>query len=264
MNTALLTIALAQSVPAATNVPPAADSAMSMPRASPTAEDPQLVATSMELSVLLNSEELVRAVTGRMLQGSLKQSLQASSDFLAMEKRWPGITDEFIATIGPLLTKAALNRVPQFQRDAAAIYREHLTQDDMVALLTFYKSPPGQRMIASIKANAEIGSLLDSQINSPEKTSIAASEVNKVIDNTSSQVIGSQSLEDRFALMQFAATPAGRKLKSISGPLRELSVRSANQTDPAAEAEVATAVKALIRRHMDADAARAPSKQASQ
>ena len=119
------------------------------------------------------------------------------------------------------------------------------------------------RLIDSVRENADAGPLVNQQLETEGKTPISSDDLKQVINNSSSRAIGSLSLEDRFALMRFAATSAGAKMGKVNEAVRALGVRWANLDDPATSAESEAVTKAIILRHVDADAAK-PKKQTSQ
>jgi len=217
----------------------------------------EATARAIELSRVVNSEQAMRGIVDRMLHQSLKQSLAANADFQAMEARWPGITDEFIDTIAPIATAAMVKRLPLLQQQAAQIYRDRLTLDEMAALLTFYRSPAGSRLLESAQSQVDLRAALDKQLASHGEGEIDTKEISSIATNAGSRAVGTMTLDDRMALVKFMATSAGQKLPQINAAVLQAASTAANQKDPEAEAEIEAAVKAMIQRHITADAAAA-------
>lgn len=238
-----LTLALQVQTPA-----PAPVSAPVAPKAA-AAADEDIVARSTELSLLLNSEALVRAVLNRTLHETLPESLKRNEAFQKLEARWPGITGEYLTLVEPLVVGPALKRMAVFQQQAAAIYREQLTLAEINEMLAFYKSEAGTRLLNTIKGKADLAPLLNEQRSTGGKTEITQKDIGNVINNMSSQTIGATSFDDRLALMRFSATSAGQKLHNVNIAVQQLSLRLANDVDPDAEAQMAAGLKALIQRH---------------
>jgi len=221
------------------------------------AHEDEAAARAIELSRLLNSEQAMRSVVDRLLHQTLKQSLATNPDFQPVETRWPGITDEFIDTIAPIATAATVKRLPLLQQQTAQVYRDRLTLDEMATLLAFFRSPSGSRFLESVQSQADFRSIMDKAIASRGKAEIDGKEINSIATNAGSRAVGTMTLDDRIALVKLMATPAGQKLPQINAAVLQVASTVANQDDPEADAEIEGAVKALIQRHITADAAAA-------
>jgi hypothetical protein len=81
----------------------------------------------------------------------------------AVEHAWPGL-EKALRAGNPNLDAAAaadlrreyerirLQKMRDLMKDAPAIYARHLSQDDMVSIMTFYRTPAGTKLMKEVPA----------------------------------------------------------------------------------------------------------------
>lgn len=201
-----------------------------------------------ELTRVLNSEDLMRAQIGKMLDDTLPKTFAASPDFAAMEREHPGITRAVIEAMRPIILNGTLARRPALTARLTPIYSRPFTTAELRTLLDFYTSPAGQRVIKAMGEGADFSRLLSDMI---ANNGTATTEgVRAGIQSGTAEVIRTATPEDIRTMEALFATSLGAKMRAVSPQVQAQSIAWGNEPDPELDAQVESAVKDAITRYL--------------
>ena len=159
----------------------------------------------------------------------------------ALEEASPGIIAELQAAIriatGTMRTEAYRDTLERYAR----LYSQSFTAAETAELAQFFRTPTGQKLIASKYASMGSDTIaLDRDTTVQDVTQINR----KAVDSAFGQMEGADMIE----LMKFGTLPAFRKLKALAPTVNQLEVAMANEEHPEAEKAVASAVDTVMKR----------------
>lgn len=198
-----------------------------------------------ELAGVLNSEELMRAQIGKMLDDTLPKTFEASPDFAAMERDHPGVTKAVIEAMRPIMIKSMLTRLPSLSARLTPIYARSFTTAELHTLLDFYTSPAGTHVIKAMGEGSDFSRLVNDMVASKNGTATPEGVHAGVLSGVA-EVVRTATPEDMKAMEALAATSAGKKLHAIGAEVQAASLAWGNEPDPELDAQVESAVKDAV------------------
>jgi hypothetical protein len=135
--------------------------------------------------------------------------------------------------------------MPALQNRFAAFYAERFDPAEIDALIDFYGSLTGSKLIEGMYAGADINALLQS-IGEDGTDPVTAEEVGKFSRSTVERIMPAFTAADRQALLDFAETPVFKKLSRNLADFQRLMADVANEPSPALDAEIERVVKRTI------------------
>lgn len=211
----------------------------------PAAVDAEHKQLANALVRVLNSEELTRAQTVKMLDETLPNTFTASPDFAALEREYPGVTKAVIDAVHPIILNGTLARLPSLWARLAPIYARSFTTAELHALFDFYTSPSGGRLLKAMAEGADFSRLLSGAVTS-ESSIVTTEGFSAGVQSGAAAVIRTASPEDIKVMMAFAATPAGGKASAIAPKVQAASIAWNNEPAPELDAQIESAAKAVV------------------
>ena len=202
-----------------------------------------------ELTRVLNSEELMRAQIGKMLDETLPKTFAASPDFAAMEREHPGITAAVIEAMRPIIVSGTLARLPELRARLSPIYARSFTTAELRTLFDFYTSPAGQRVIKAMGEGADFSRLLSDMIAN-DSPSVTTEGLRAGLEGGKAQVMRTATAEDLKTMEALFAAELGVKMRAVAPKVQAESVAWGNEPDPKLDAQVEGAVKAAMARYL--------------
>jgi len=98
----------------------------------------------------------IRQQMRSVMEGVMKQQSSLVRD--SLKQRYPQITDEEMAHMHDVMLES-MNELPVdgMLDDMIPVYQKHLTQPDVEAMITFYSSPTGQKLMQEMPAMTSEG-----------------------------------------------------------------------------------------------------------
>lgn len=251
-----MTIAAMLAVMAVLQAAPAQDKTAQPSPASASAPAPTSTPSvaGMRIATTLASEEVVRTATAKVLRDQVPKAFAKDPNFQEMERSFPGITNEFLNVMEPIVVAATIKRLPIYQAKVAALFDRRMNPSELNATGDFYASPAGRRVVALAVAGLDFGPILKRQIESEGKTAIASGEISSAAEAAVAPAMKQLDPSEMKVLIAFGSSPAGLKVNQMRAELALLAAEENNRPDPATEAEIAKAVEALIKLRVSAEA----------
>lgn len=200
------------------------------------------VALGREIAALLNSEAITAAQTRRMVDTTMPDLFRKDPNLGELEKKYPGIIRHMVDSVRPEILRNVTNQLPDLWDRLAPVYAGALTETEMRESLAFYRSPTGVWLIDTMANNADFTQAMGRMMQDPDGKLEAADLKAGAVDASMGALIQGMNADRMRAVMAFATTPAGLKMRSIQPKLLEISTDWANESDPDTDARVATIV----------------------
>lgn len=167
-----------------------------VPAAAPVAEG-----DLQKLVALLAPEESVGRIAGRAFDLGMNQQLAADPKVKAIYDANPGLREQVGGQLRDQFTRILVAALPSLRGEIAGILMAELTPGEIADTLTFFASPPGQKVRAQVYET--MGSAPGQSPQEMQQAAIAA-------------VMEKMTPEDYPALMAFAGSTAAQKMGSVN------------------------------------------------
>lgn len=174
-------------------------------------------------------------------------AMRADANVVALEQRFPGLIDAAGKAGRGAMERVLRARLPETQRRVAALAATRLTPGELDATNTYLASPAGQRL-QRVMAETANGSALTQTIR--ETGEIPQLDGQQIMAMVDPAALSRLSKEDLSALIQFSASPAGKKFNAAGGPFAEMVASEMNLMIETMKPDIEQAVVAAIGAHL--------------
>lgn len=169
-----------------------------------------------DLAHFLFAKPIVMAQITSVIDVNLPQSMLTNSDYGAIEEAYPGVIDSALAAIRPIMLKAYEEKLPLLWSQMAQHYVENYTADEIVAMLEFYRSPTGVRLLQGVRENIDMQEVMDAAVKSGGAQTIETAAAQRAGGQTAVKAANkSLSNADKVAIFRFEQSPLGRKILAL-------------------------------------------------
>lgn len=198
--------------------------------ASAQAADPARKVLGVELARMLNSEEITRAQGAKMLADTFPKAMADDPDLKLAEQAYPGVVKALLDAVMPAALEQTIRRLPLLWDRIGSLYAENLTADEIRAVLQFYHSPAGLKVIQVMTNETDFSAAVKESIDS-EDNKISTGALRKGLMTGISKLSDRLSTDERAAVVRFSVTPAGSKAGALAPRIQALAVEWANESD---------------------------------
>ena len=184
---------------------------------------------------------MLKAVLVGYEKGAAEEGLDAGAE---LDELVPGLSARLTERGKAELVALVAERIPQMHERLATMFAVNCTEEELKALIAFYSSPAGAKMIRSITLSDSGGDAFDDA----KLTADEATTANRAAARDAAKLL---SGDEWLAMMSFVASPGGRAIKTF-GPqvqaisadwMTELMADFSKRIEPIAEQMVAEAVE---------------------
>lgn len=182
-------------------------------------------------------------------QAGIDAELKKNPEEAAVYARNPGLLEAIGDAGRPIVRKHFEASVPVRQERFARFYAEKFSAQELDQLVSFYASPTGAKVIASMYSGVNLPQLLET-IDAHKDGSLTAKDVSELNGSATKQLPDQFDADDWKALFIFATTPVHAKLQKLAPEFHQLVADVENEPDPAMDAELDKAVEAAVETYM--------------
>ena len=151
--------------------------------------------------------------------------------FALLEKDFPGMTDNIIQAMRPIMLKEIDLIIPQYRAEISAFYAQKLTAVEARQVADFWISSVGQNFIVALNNNMKF----DSMANDYAAKEAATPEgFRKDAGMASIKTISALGADERKAILGFITAPTGRKLMALNVEKNKIDIKWSNYASPQA------------------------------
>jgi hypothetical protein len=218
-----------------------------------TAVDPERKARGLELARMLNSAELTRGQTDKMLRDTLPAALAADPEFAATEKEYPGITKAMIDAMRTIVIDEVMQSLPQLWEKIGAIYAEEMTIAEIDDAIGFFRTPAGARVVENMTQEADFSQMIKTMI-ADDAAKVTEGTLRTEMRASATKTMGKLSAQDRNALVNFGWSPAGVKIRTANARVMPIVAAWSNETTPEGDARMEKAMTDVVEKFIGKDA----------
>lgn len=174
-------------------------------------------------------------------------AMRADANVVALEQRFPGLIDAAGTAGRGAMERVLRARLPETQRRVAALAATQLTPSELDVANAYLASPAGQRLQRVMAETANPSALTQAARETGETPKLDGQQIMAMVNPA---VLSRLSQEDLAALIQFSATPAGKKFNAAGGPFADMVASEMNLMIETMKPDIEQAVVAAIGAHL--------------
>ena len=213
--------------------------------ASPATIEAPIRADSMALVKVLNPDGPMVDMVVRNFRNSMDSTVAGNEDYLALEKDYPGISKALIDAMTETMRADLVSDLPVLRGRYAHFYAELFTADETAELIRLYTSKSGHALVAAKFAKIDATPLMADFVADPDSP-VSQQHIRDINRTATRSILTEMSDEDKAALLDFAKTPAFRKLASARDSIEQFEATIANEPDPQLDAALDAATREVF------------------
>lgn len=230
--------------------PPAPPRTSALPLIAPTEESQAL---ALELATLLNSEDLTRKQLKKAYTETLPKLFAENAQFRALEFQFPGITAVAIKAEEEVVVPGTIALLPGIHAALANVICARITAQELSALLAFYRSPVGIKVINGIADGTDFSAIAQKNIND-ENAVVTEQDIKSATSSAAMPgILQSFTKDDMQSVARWSVSVPARKWQKMEPILLSTIVDFRNQNSgdlkTKAQENVAIAVMQYMRDH---------------
>ena len=206
------------------------------------ATSPARLSLGRELAEVLNSEALTRTQLSKVMDVTLPQQIAADPNFAVLERERPGISKAVVTGMRTVVIEECVKLLPSLWERLAQIYAADLNEQDLAAMLAFYRSPTCVRLIDTIGRESDYSQLIAKQLRSGGAAEIAGDDLTSGAAPGIASAIRSATPEDEAAFRALVDAVGVARIDALNAKTHAEVVRWSNEPSPEVEAKIEAAV----------------------
>ncbi len=201
------------------------------------------MAHAVELATLLNPEaQITWMIKSDAYGAALRTQMLTVPNLAQLEGQHPGVLAFVVRRVQPVMADAMAKELPALWQRLGVIYARLMTDAELQAALTFFKSPVGTKMRLVIGANA--ATLTNKSVARGDK--ISDKNMMAIMGQAGVASFDSFSPDERKEIIAIVTSPLGKKLQAANTEGAAMMVSWANEPHPAVEDVVGKAAAAAM------------------
>ncbi len=226
-------------------------SAAQAPAALQPAETKQRVtpATAAELARIVAPIEI-------MLPAELEQARKVivtlptvDEDARQLEQDYPGLYAALWTAVEPEMRRATAASYPGYWAALEQIYVARLTENEAQAVMTFFKSPTGQKLIRNMYGNFDAAPMVAEMVKS-ENYTIDEQQMKAATDAARAKAVSQIGQEDQADLWILVESIDLEKFKALGAETQKVTLAWVNQEDPEGDAMIGSIMEEAMQQYM--------------
>lgn len=202
------------------------------------------------LARILNSEALIigDAKSDAQVIALVEQLFAGNAELAALQKEYPGIGQEMMVAILPILNKSSRDRLPVLWERQSALYAANFTAPELDTLIAFYSSPTGQKMVQLMQAQLKPTNSIAEMAKHPDFKA-SPSAVLSDVSATVPKILESLDDSDKAALRKLMQSGLLDKLKALSLSTQKIALDWYDETAPGEEEAIEAALMQVLAKY---------------
>ncbi|MEO9467751.1 hypothetical protein [Parasphingorhabdus sp.] len=175
----------------------------------------------------------------------LKDQFSKMEDFQYLEGEYPGVTQVVVDAAVPIAIRQTEDTIPEFIDRLAAFFAKKMTLDEINDLTDWLTKPTIKRVRSSMDSNFDLGEIIEGSV-ADEDYQISADELERMTIKSAEQTVSKLSGEDIGMLVSFSKQESFKKYQSLKPQAMSIEAEWSNESTPAGEQELETAVTQAI------------------
>ena len=176
---------------------------------------------------------------------AIRRQMVANSDLAGAEAASPGILDEILTTMRPVLERQNKRVTAQYRPLMAAAMADYLTPAEAGSVAAFYRSDIGRRLMGNVVKNFDMDQTMAKAVS---EAPVTEADVNADIVNAVTKGMQGMDAADMAEMgKQAMANPALLKLQRINPQIQRLRAQMENEPlTPEEDAAIGAAIESIF------------------
>lgn len=232
-------------------LPPASTPSQQQPGSGIKAADGVSQATAVALARAVSPADLMIPMQVDQSRRAILALPTLDEDARQAELTYPGLYGAVWKAVEPEFRRSAELDLPPFFQALEQLYLARLTEREAQALLAFYKSSTGQKLLHGMYVSFDATAALVEMVKS-ESASIDAKQLQAAADAAKAKVIEQMGPEDETALRTLAASIDRDKAEALSAETQRITLEWVNKEDSAGDERIGKIIEAAAKAYMAA------------
>lgn len=168
-------------------------------------------------------------------------------DLKALEADYPGILDAMWEACEPILRRYSEQEDPALIARLSDLYVARLTRSEIDALIRFYSTPTGEKLVRTMYESADYRPILRASLDDRATT---AEDIGEVQKNARGAVLKSVTEADHAALEDLGRSISLTKANALGAEVRQLMASWMNEPDSEMDAAIEAALLPAMEDYM--------------
>jgi hypothetical protein len=172
-------------------------------------------------------------------------------DARQLEGQYPGIYAAMWAAIEPEIRRSTEADYPAYWAALEQMYLARLTEQEAQAVLTFFRSATGQKLLRGMYAAMDAGPMVGEMIKSDSAT-VDARQMQAAVDAAKAKAVGQLGPEDEASLKTLVASIDLAKFRALGVETQKITLDWVNKPDPGGEEKLGKMMQDAMEDYMAA------------
>jgi hypothetical protein len=172
-------------------------------------------------------------------------------DAKQLEQEYPGLYAALWTAVEPQMKHSTEAAYPSYWAALERLYAGSLTETEAHAVLTFFQSATGQKLIRNMYGSFDGGPMFADMAKSGDYT-IGEKQMKTVIDAAKSKAVQQIGPEDEADLWILMASIDLKKFQTLGAETQKVTLAWLNEEEPEDEAKIGKIMEEAMQQYMDA------------
>jgi hypothetical protein len=170
-------------------------------------------------------------------------------DAKQLESEFPGLYAAMWAAVEPEMRRSSEADFPSYWSALEKMYGARLTEQEAQAVLTFFRSPTGQKLLRGMYAAMDTGPMFEQMIKSDSST-VGAKQMQTAVDAAKAKAVQQMGPEDEATLMALVASIDLEKFRALGAETQKITLEWVNKEDPEGEERLSKMMREAMGNYM--------------
>lgn len=176
-------------------------------------------------------------------------------DARELEAEFPGIYAAMWAAIEPEVRRSTEAEYPSYWAALENMYLARLSEQEAQAVLTFFRSATGQKLLRGMYGAMDTGPMLAEMVKTDSAT-IDAKQMQSAVDAAKAKAVGQLGPEDEASLLTLVASMDLGKFRALGSETQRITLDWVNKEDPEGEEKLGKLMQDAMAKYMAAHPSR--------
>jgi hypothetical protein len=172
-----------------------------------------------------------------------------------LEAEFPGIYAAMWTAIEPEVRRSTEADYPSYWAALENMYLARLSEQEAQAVLTFFRSATGQKLLRGMYGAMDTGPMLAEMVKTDSAT-IDAKQMQSAVDAAKAKAVGQLGPEDEASLLTLVASMDLGKFRALGAETQKITLDWVNKEDPEGEEKLRKLMQDAMAKYMAAHPAK--------
>lgn len=172
-------------------------------------------------------------------------------DAKQLEQEYPGLYAALWAAVEPEVRQSSAAGYPGYWAELEKMYIARLTESEAQAVLTFFKSPTGQKLVRNMYGNVDAAPLMAEMAKSDDYA-VNEKRMKALVDSAKAKTVKEIGAEDQADLWILMTSIDLKKFQALGAETQKVTLEWVNRPDPEGEERIGKIMEEAMQRYMEA------------